>query len=87
MRAIFSKKAAKTLKSQDKDTRDRILEGIQGIPQGDIKPLVGYSDGRMRLRVGKYRVIFIEDEGTDDDGYVEKIAIVLDIGSRGDIYK
>lgn len=75
------------MESLDKSTRDKITNGIHRIPQGDIKPLVGYNDGRKRLRIGKYRVIFIEDERTDDDGNVEKTVAVLDIGSRGDIYK
>lgn len=26
--------------------------------QGDIKIMQGYSDGRKRLRIGKYRVIY-----------------------------
>lgn len=42
----------------------------------------GYKDGRHRLRIGKYRVI---DRYTKD-GEV-KILIVMEIGSRGDIYK
>ena len=42
----------------------------------------GYNDGTMRLRVGKYRVIFRYDK----DGALE-ILYIIDIGSRGDIYK
>lgn len=42
----------------------------------------GYKDGRHRLRVGKYRVIYrYTQEGELD------ILLVMDIGSRGDIYK
>ena len=41
----------------------------------------GYSDGRKRLRVGKYRVIF------KFVSYDEIVIWVIDIGSRGDIYK
>lgn len=78
MKAKLSKKADKKLKSLDKDTRERVEKGIKKIPRGDIKPLVGYTDGRERLRIGKYRIIFFEENET---------IFVLDIGSRGDIYK
>ena len=77
MDIILSKKAAKALEALDTPTQGRIVAGIYGIPQGNIKPLQGYSDGRMRLRVGKYRVIFTYDTTLH----------ILDIGSRGDIYK
>lgn len=79
MSITFSKRAAKALQALDTATSNRILAGIMGIPQGDIKPLVGYSDGRKRLRIGKYRIIFIYTDNQD--------LYVLDIGSRGDIYK
>ena len=49
---------------------------------GDIKPLQGYSDGRQRLRIGKYRIVFcymVENN--------EKVLYIMDVGSRGDIYK
>lgn len=42
----------------------------------------GYKDGRHRLRIGKYRVIYRYTK----DGGVE-ILVVMEIGSRGDIYK
>ena len=42
----------------------------------------GYDDGRMRLRVGKYRIIY----RYDIDNQL-KILYIIDIGSRGDIYK
>ena len=51
-------------------------------PVGDIKTMQGYNDGRKRLRVGSWRVIYKncrEDE--------IEILLVIDIGSRGDIYK
>ena len=51
-------------------------------PAGDIKFMKGYSDGRQRLRVGKYRVVFRYGH----DGQIE-ILEVLNIDSRGGIYK
>lgn len=41
-----------------------------------------YSDGRKRLRVGSWRVIY----RIYDDTEVE-ILYIIDIGNRGDIYK
>lgn len=55
---------------------------MQKPPKGDIRPLKGYKDGRQRLRVGKYRVIFRYTQ----EGKVE-ILVIMEIGSRGDIYK
>lgn len=42
----------------------------------------GYKDGKHRLRVGKYRVIYRYTQNGELD-----ILIVMEIGSRGDIYK
>ncbi|MEH2933432.1 type II toxin-antitoxin system RelE/ParE family toxin [Acutalibacter sp. JLR.KK004] len=51
-------------------------------PKGDIKPMQGYSDGRMRLRVGGWRVVY----RLEQDGRVE-VLLIMEIGNRGDIYK
>lgn len=74
----YSKQAAKYLNSADKPTQQRIREGIEKIPEGDIRPMEGYTDGTCRLRVGKYRIIFV---------IVGETVVVREIGSRGDIYK
>jgi mRNA interferase RelE/StbE len=75
---IYAKQAAKVLNGMDALTQQRIRQGIEKIPDGDIKPLQGYTDGRKRLRIGKYRIVFnIDDE----------IIRIMEIGSRGDIYK
>jgi len=42
----------------------------------------GYSDGRMRLRVGGWRVVY----RLEQDGRVE-VLLIMEIGNRGDIYK
>ncbi|AMB96409.1 type II toxin-antitoxin system RelE family toxin [Aerococcus urinae] len=74
---IFKKKALKFLKKQSKIDQDRLITAIYRIPKGDIKNMADY-DNLKRLRVGKYRILFTEmDEGIE----------ILNIGSRGDIYK
>ena len=82
MKTTFSKRAAKVLEALDKTTQMRIIAGIKWIPKGDIKPLQGYSDGRMRLRIGKYRIVFNYMVENDED-----VLYIMDVGSRGDIYK
>lgn len=86
MEIRYSKAAVKAISSMDKATKERIRAGILGLtqkpPQGDIKPMQGYRDGRQRLRVGKYRIIYkftLENQ--------LEILHIIDIGSRGDIYK
>ena len=85
MEIRFEKKAKKFIEAQDKPTKQRIRKAIEGLteepPRGDIKTLQGYIDGRLRLRVGKYRIVY---------RYIGEIAVILhimDIDSRGDIYK
>ncbi len=86
MKIVYSKSSIKTLSKMDKTTIKRIREAIQGLtvvpPIGDIKTMQGFSDGRQRLRVGKYRIIF----KYDIDNNICCVYII-DIGSRGDIYK
>lgn len=82
----YSKSAAKTLQKMDKALRQRIHHAIIGLtktpPEGDIKPMQGYRDGRFRLRVGGYRVVY----RYDDRGNMI-VLFIIDIGSRGDVYK
>ena len=74
---VYSKKAVKFLKKQDKPTRIRLVDAISKLPlDGDIKKLQG-TDG-YRLRVGDYRVLF------DVNGVIVDI---INIGNRGQIYK
>ena len=50
------------LKGLQKPQRDLILDAIEKLThkpaEGDIKKMSGYKDGRYRLRVGKYRIIY-----------------------------
>ncbi len=82
----YSKEALKFLARLDAKSVERIRTAVRGLtkepPIGDIRPLQGYSDQRMRLRVGGWRVIF----RYGSEGEVE-ILFVLDIGNRGDVYK
>lgn len=82
----YSKKAAKYISGLDRPTKQRIKIAIEGLTEtpakGDIKLLQGYTDGRKRLRVGKYRIIY----NYLPDGEIE-ILYIMNVDSRGDIYK
>lgn len=86
MRVIYTKEALKFLSKLDEYSVARIRNAIEGLkkkpPEGDIKRMQGFKDNRMRLRVGKWRVIF----RTEIDDFVE-VLYIIDIGNRGDIYK
>ena len=82
MNIIYSKQAVKTINGLDSATKQRIKTAICQLPDGDVKPLKGYTDGRQRLRVGKYRIVFRYIEEKD-----ETTLFIMEIGSRGDIYK
>jgi len=74
----YSKKAAKYINGLDRVSKQRIKDGCEKIPKGDIKPVEGCKDGSLRLRIGKYRIIFVIENNT---------AMIREIGARGDIYK
>lgn len=82
----YSRQAVKDIKKIPKDVAKLIKNAIEGLtenpPKGDIKIMQGYSDGRRRLRVGKYRII----HKYLNDGNIIYVRII-EIGSRGDIYK
>ena len=86
MKIEYTKKAVKYINGLDRPTKKRIKAGIEGLteqpPKGDIKPLQGYTDGRKRLRIGKYRIIY----NYLQDNTVE-VLYIMNIDSRGDIYK
>ena len=75
---IPSKQVVKFLNSLDAKTQQRLKDGIEKIPQGDIIPYAGNKE-YLRLRIGKYRILFkwISDN---------QIFVTL-IDSRGQIYK
>lgn len=76
---IIQKKAKKFIDKLPKDTKTNIINAIEKLPYtGDIKPLKGHTN-LMRLRVGKYRVIYSVDNG-------KYIIYIIDAGNRGQIY-
>lgn len=80
----YRKTALKALLKLPADARQRIQEALRRLAEDadavtlDIKALQGRQG--FRLRVGKWRVIYHKD----DDAM---IILVVDAGSRGDIYK
>ena len=86
MKIKYSKSALKFLSRLDRASVERIRKAIAGLimipPEGDIKLMQGYDDGRKRLRVGAWRVIY----RIDTENQIE-VLFIIDIGNRGDIYK
>jgi mRNA-degrading endonuclease RelE of RelBE toxin-antitoxin system len=77
---FLSKTSFKYLSKLEKEIRSNIVSAIERLPyKGDIQKMRGQSHPKtFRLRVGKYRVLYVRE--TD--------AIrILDIDTRGDIYK
>ncbi len=79
-RIDIRRKAEKFIRKLPRQDKERVLSAIYRLPEGeDIKKLQGH-EGLMRLRVGDYRIIYRMDNG-------RLIVLVIDAGSRGDIYK
>ena len=78
MRVYYSAYAAKFLDKQPKDIAMFIRAAIHKLtynpPQGDVSLLRNFTDNRKRLRLDKWRVIFKQDEETDND--VEVMSII-----------
>ena len=86
MEIQYEKAAVKYLKGLQKPQRDLILDAIEKLThkpaEGDIKKMSGYKDGRYRLRVVKYRIIYKYLTNNEIE-----VLCIMDVGSRGDIYK
>lgn len=80
MNVLLSKTSRKYLARCDLKTRAIIAKAIEGLPdKGDIRRLKGQViKNTYRLRVRRYRVIYV---------FKENVIRVLDIDTRGDIYK
>ncbi len=80
MNLIYSKTSLKYLEKLEESLRFAIIDAIDQLPErGDIRKMRGRVIRNLyRLRVGKFRVLFIWEGETIK---------VLDIDTRGDIYK
>jgi len=80
MNVFYSKSSLKYLSKLEKDIRTNIITAIDKLPkEGDVNKMRGQTiDGIFRLRVGKFRVLFHWKAATIK---------ILDIDTRGDIYK
>lgn len=79
---VIKKHAKKFIDGLPKNEKTRVIAEIERLPDGeDIKPLKGHeNEGLLRLRVGKYRIIYTVNHG--------KLTVyVIDADSRGQIYK
>ncbi|HIV86111.1 MAG TPA: type II toxin-antitoxin system RelE/ParE family toxin [Candidatus Monoglobus merdigallinarum] len=77
---VIKKKAKKFIDKLSAEEKRRVVAEIERLPRGgDIKPLRGYQ-GLLRLRVGKYRIIYTVDNG-------KLTVIVIDAENRGQVYK
>jgi len=74
----YAKKAVKDIKKINNPDKLRIKLGIEELPKGDVKKLIGH-DNLYRLRVGVWRIIF---------SYADKHTVLIEeIEPRGSIYK
>ena len=83
----IEKQASKYILKLDKTTRERIIDGIEGLPDnGDIKRLQGHKEKLYRLRVGDYRIVF-KNEKIQNENNEDMISInIVTVDTRGDIY-
>jgi mRNA-degrading endonuclease RelE of RelBE toxin-antitoxin system len=80
MLVFLSKSSRKYLAKLELGIRSKIVSAIERLPdEGDIKRMRGPCPlDTYRLRVGKYRVLYVWEKDT---------IRIVDIDSRGDIYK
>jgi mRNA interferase RelE/StbE len=75
----FSNEATSAIGRLDATPAGRVIKGIMGLPgKGDTKPLEGEHAGRLRLRVGDWRILYTVKDNT---------VMIDDILPRGDAYK
>ena len=80
MNVLFSKTSLKRLAKCESKFRSKLIEAIERLPNnGDIKKLKGrIIKNAYRLRVGRYRVLYVREDDR---------VMILDIDTRGDVYK
>jgi len=79
MNLFFSKTSLSRIKRLDRKTRERIMAAIDDLPLGsDIKKMRARKiENLYRLRIGKYRVLYIRHDDC---------IRILEVDTRGDIY-
>ena len=77
MKIEYKKKAVKYINSCDRPTKERLKEGIEKLPLGDVTKIQGL-ECEYRLRVGDLRVLFT---------FEGDIITINDIKPRGQVYK
>ncbi len=79
---ILLRQAERYLRKMQTNDKIRIFNALDSLISDasslDIKSLKGRSE--FRLRVGKYRILFREDQEN-------QVYVITSIGSRGDVYK
>jgi len=73
----YHRAAEKYLDSQTNATRERIMDAIDDLPEGDVIKLKGRKG--FRLAIGGFRVLF--------DYFDDSTIDVITIAPRGDVYK
>ena len=79
---ILLRQAERYLQRRQTNDKIRIISALDSLISDasslDIKSLKGRPE--FRLRVGKYRILFREDQEN-------QVYVITNIGSRGDVYK
>jgi mRNA-degrading endonuclease RelE of RelBE toxin-antitoxin system len=80
MNVLYSKSSLKYLSKLQTEVQKSIVTAVDRLPEsGDIKKMRGRAIKHLyRLRVGRFRILFIREEA---------VIKVVDIDTRGDIYK
>jgi len=76
---IYDNTAIKFINKQPPKQRQRIMEAIERLPDGDVVAMKN-KDNVYRLRIGDYRVTFAIYHDRDE-------IIIRTVGNRGDVYK
>ena len=77
MNITYAKQATKALMRLDIPTRQRIRQGVNKLPDGDVKRLKGFTD-LYRLRIGDWRIILT---------MIANNTMIEDVLPRGSAYK
>jgi len=76
---IIEKLALKFISKQPSKEKNRLLQSIYTLPDGDTIKMSGKYN-LFRLRVGSYRIIY----SIEKDNLIIR---VIEVGNQGDVYK